>query len=118
MPRHKREHRKNYAYLITKEWVYPGPHNFGIKVRDDVYYDIKNALEVCKKECVDELPRYNRICGDCLPPEMTVSDSRVGPAGAARGYIITAKNGQDPWYFASRVIKIRYGVDFSFERRD
>lgn len=89
-------------YLVVSEWLYPT--DSGREVESLTFDTQKEALDACKKMCQKELPNYQQVCGDALPPcHFLDSDND-------EGWCITAKNGLDNWEYSCRVIPVKWKV--------
>lgn len=94
-----------YYYAVFLEWLYPTES--GRDFLDDFDTE-EDALEAAKKACEDELRNYGAACGgDALPPSPYAS---TAPNASPQGYCLTAKNGIDEWWFAAKVLPVKYGM--------
>jgi len=94
---------KDPYFIVSNEWLYPCES--GHEVVDE-YTVWEQALNKAMLACNEELKNYSETCGcDPLQPAAVMSEN-----GLPEKFIITAKNGLDEWWFASRIIPVEYGA--------
>lgn len=94
---------KDPYFIVVNEWLYPAESGHDVVESYNVW---EHALNCAKRECEHELKTYSEVCGcDPLQPAAVVAEN-----GLPEKFIITAKNGLDEWWFASRVIIVEPGA--------
>lgn len=95
----------NAYYIVVTEWLYPTES--GRDLYDD-YDTYEEALEVARQIVEDE--RRDNWSEATNTDPYTIDFSRD-----SNGYIITAKNGLEEWWFQAKIIKVNYGLQSSQE---
>lgn len=98
----KRKYHDPY-FVVINEWLYPTESGHSV---EGTYLVYENALNRCKEECEKELFNYADVC-ECDPLRPA---TECGWDGVPQKFIITAKNGLDEWWFASRIIEVEHGT--------
>lgn len=92
-------------YIVVGEWLYP--NGSGRKI----YYDfdtLQKALKCCKKITECERYAFFNCCNTDASPCYKINEGGKNVIG----YIIACKNGLDKWWFMSKVIPVKYGLDW------
>ena len=99
----KKRGYKDPYFIVVNEWLYPAESGHDVVGTYPVY---EQALNRCKLECEGEIGNYARAgkCDPLAPAEVADLD------GVPSKFIITAKNGLDEWWFASRIIAVEHGT--------
>lgn len=89
-----------HYYLLVDEWNYPTES--GREPHSETFDTLDGALRFAKNTAEAEEPTFEDCTGlDCLCAEECAPSN--GDCGSV---MVTCKNGLDPWYFATRVIKV------------
>jgi hypothetical protein len=96
------ESSENKYYIIVTEWLYPTESGRDIGCDYDT---LNEALEECKKIVESEINTYSKTCNTDPTPINSFKKN-----GNINGYLITAKNGLDEWWFQAKVVEVSYGL--------
>lgn len=90
-------------YMVVAEWSYPT--GGGSILKNPTCGSLDDALKMCDKICDDEIETFSGFTDPLWPARMLNSEHKEC------GTCITAKNGLDEWWFAAKVIEVRFGMD-------